>query len=104
MKLNTLSFSIALALSATVLVGCGGGSSNNDNQQTTNPTTPSTNTGSTGGTVTEPTWTLNKYDPSSSFINQCETPRTGTDPYENAPYPDKAGTAMHEKNVSTLIY
>ncbi|TMO53605.1 S41 family peptidase [Pseudoalteromonas phenolica] len=97
MKLNTLSFSIALALSATVLVGCGGGSSNNDNQQTTNPTTPSTNTGSTGGTVTEPTWTLNKYDPSSSFINQCETPRTGTDPYENAPYPDKAGTAMHEK-------
>ncbi|GMM86530.1 S41 family peptidase [Pseudoalteromonas sp. MTN2-4] len=89
MKLNTLSLSIVLALSATALVGCGGSSSNNN--QTTTPST------GTGGTVTEPTWTLNQFDPSSSFVNQCETPRTGTDPYENAPYPDKAGTAMHEK-------
>jgi len=93
MKLNTLSFSIVLALSATVLAGCGGGSSNN-NQQTT---TPSTNTGNTDGTVTEPTWTAGQFAASDTFKHQCEAPRDGTDPYENVPYPDKAGTAMHEK-------
>ena len=94
MKLNTLSLSVAIALSATVLAGCGGGSSNNNTNQTTSP---STNTGSTSNTVTEPTWTAGQYDSASSFVNQCETPREGTDPFENAPYPDQAGTAMHEK-------
>ncbi|TMP84260.1 hypothetical protein CWB73_00220 [Pseudoalteromonas phenolica] len=94
MKLNTLSLSVAIALSATVLAGCGGGSSNNNTNQTTSP---STNTGNTSDTVTEPTWTAGHYDSASSFVNQCETPREGTDPFENAPYPDQAGTAMHEK-------
>ena len=87
MKLNTLSLSIAIALTATVLTGCGGGSSSNNTG----------NTGNTGNTVIEPTWTAGQYDPASNFVNKCETPRTGTDPFENAPYPDQAGTAMHEK-------
>lgn len=89
MKLKTLSFSIALALSATALSGCGG-SSNNNNTTTPPPTDNS-------DTITEPTWTAGQFAASDTFKHQCETPRTGTDPYENAPYPDKAGTAMHEK-------
>jgi C-terminal processing protease CtpA/Prc len=89
MKLKTLSFSIALALSATALSGCGG---SNNNNNTTTPT-PTDNS----GTITEPTWTAGQFAASDTFQHQCETPRTGTDPYENAPYPDKAGTAMHEK-------
>jgi len=89
MKLKTLSFSIALALSVTALSGCGG-SSNNNNTTTPTPTDNS-------GTITEPTWTAGQFAASDTFKHQCETPRTGTDPYENAPYPDKAGTAMHEK-------
>jgi C-terminal processing protease CtpA/Prc len=89
MKLKTLSFSIALALSATALSGCGG---SNNNNNTTTPT-PTDNS----GTITEPTWTAGQFAASDTFKHQCETPRTGTDPYENAPYPDKAGTAMHEK-------
>jgi C-terminal processing protease CtpA/Prc len=88
MKMKTLSFSVAIALSAAALSGCGGGSSNNNNE-----TTPIDN----NGTIVEPTWTAGQFDASATFINQCETPRTGTDPYENTPYPDKKGSAMHEK-------
>lgn len=90
MKLKTLSIYVAVALSATALSGCGGGSNNNN--QVTTPTPPDNS-----GTVTEPTWTAGEFLASDTFKHQCESPRTGTDPYENAPYPDKSGTEMHEK-------
>jgi C-terminal processing protease CtpA/Prc len=90
MKLKTLSFSIALALSAVALSGCGGGSNNNN--EATTPTQPDNS-----GAATEPTWTAGEFLVSDTFKNQCESPRTGTDPYENVPYPDQLGSAMHEK-------
>jgi carboxyl-terminal processing protease len=31
-------------------------------------------------------------------VNKCAAPRTGTDPFTNAAYPDKAGTLLDENN------
>ncbi|MEJ6474949.1 S41 family peptidase [Pseudoalteromonas piscicida] len=72
-----------------LLAACGGGGS--DSLGTSNPNDNS-------GQTEPPTWTFNQFSPSSQFINYCAAPRTGTDPYNNdQPYPDRAGTAMHEK-------
>lgn len=67
---------IALALSVMTLAACGGSSNNEDT----------------------PTWIAGTFDADSKFKDYCATPRTGNDPYNNnAPYPDKAGSEMHEK-------
>ncbi|NUZ12135.1 PDZ domain-containing protein [Pseudoalteromonas sp. McH1-7] len=72
-----------------VLAACGGGGS--DSLGTDNP-------GNNTGQTEPPIWTFNQFSPSSQFINYCATPRTGTDQFNNdQPYPDKVGTAMHEK-------
>ena len=69
---------IALALSVMALAACGGSSNS--------------------GTSDVPTWVAGKFEAASKFKDYCATPRTGTDPYNsNAPYPDKAGSEMHEK-------
>jgi hypothetical protein len=60
--------------------GCGGGSSSSDSGSS-----------STG-------WTAGTYAPASNFVAQCATPRTGTDPTTNRPYPDKSGSATTENN------
>ncbi|MCF2859299.1 S41 family peptidase [Pseudoalteromonas sp. SMS1] len=86
---NKLNLAIGLAMTTTLLAGCGGssgGGSNNDNIVT--PPTPQT---------TAPTWQVGQFRPSNQFANLCATPRSGIDPFENTPYPDAAGTAMHEK-------
>jgi hypothetical protein len=78
-----------LSLSVITLTACGGGGSG----------------GSTGGgggsgntTPTAPTWVAGQFPAESTLKNFCQTPRTGTDPFNsNRPYPDRAGTAMHEK-------
>lgn len=85
-KLLTMSL---LSLSVITLTACGGGGSG----------------GSTGGgggsgntTPTAPTWVAGQFPAESTLKNFCQTPRTGTDPFNsNRPYPDRAGTAMHEK-------
>lgn len=72
-----------------LLAACGGGGS--DSLGTDNP-------GNNTGQTEPPTWTFNQFPASSQFINYCASPRTGTDKYNNnQPYPDKVGTAMHEK-------
>ncbi len=38
------------------------------------------------------------FQPESNFVNKCAVPRTGTDPFTNAAYPDKAGTTLDENN------
>lgn len=81
---------IALTLSVMALAACGG-SSNSDTNLVTDP-------GTGNGTSDVPTWVAGTFEAASKFKDYCATPRTGTDPYNsNAPYPDKAGSALHEK-------
>jgi len=43
-------------------------------------------------------WTAGTFKPSDTFVAQCESPRTGTDPSTNRPYPDKKGSTLAENN------
>lgn len=79
-----------LSLSVLALTACGGGGSDS--------ATPGSGGGSGNATPTAPTWVAGQFPAENTFKNFCQTPRTGTDPYNsNRPYPDRAGTAMHEK-------
>jgi len=84
----TLSFLVAL----TALVACGGGGGSDSGTGGTGGTG-----GSGGGTPPAPVWTAGQFNDESQFKNFCVAPRSGTDPYNGGLYPDKAGTAMHEK-------
>lgn len=54
--------------------------------------------GSGGGTLpAAPVWVAGQFPAESTLKDFCQTPRTGTDPFSNRPFPDRAGTAMHEK-------
>ena len=81
--------SVALAVTISLLTGCGGGGGSSSNPPVaTTPTTPVTS---------EPKWEAGVYEPQSEFIAKCETPRTGIDPFSGSAYPDTQGTAMDEK-------
>ncbi len=70
-----------LAVATSIaLSGCGGDGANGD-------------AGSTSSS-----WTAGTYQPASTFAAQCATPRTGNDPTNNRPYPDKAGSKTTENN------
>lgn len=76
-----------LLLAATVLSGCGGGGGGGGG-------------GSSGGgaAVTPPVgWVSGVFSAASTFKNKCQVARTGVDIEGNA-YPDRAGTALDEKN------
>lgn len=75
-----------LLLFFAVLSGCGGGGSNSN-------ATPVGN--NTGNATTS--WQPGVYTSAANFKAQCESPRTGIDPFSNAPYPDEQGTAFDEK-------
>ena len=76
---------IALAASLLSLAACGGGGGNSG---TVAPGT---------GTTPNSTWTAGVFRPSSSFANQCASPRTGNDP-SGQPYPDTRGSVLSENN------
>ncbi|APD86117.1 peptidase [Alteromonas sp. Mex14] len=81
--------SVALAVTISLLAGCGGGGgSSNTPPVVTTPTTPVT---------PDPEWERGVYEPQSQFIAKCETPRSGIDPFTGNAYPDTQGTAMDEK-------
>ena len=81
--------SVALAVTISLLAGCGGGGgSSNTPPVVTTPTTPVT---------PDPEWERGVYEPQSQFIAKCETPRSGIDPFTGNTYPDTQGTAMDEK-------
>jgi C-terminal processing protease CtpA/Prc len=63
---------------AVTLAGCGG-SSDSSTKSTTS-------------------WTPGVFAASSTFINQCASPRTGTDPYTGKRYPDTPGSTLTENN------
>jgi carboxyl-terminal processing protease len=74
----TWSLRVAGAAALVLLGGCGGGSG------TTDPSSSS--------------WTAGTFAPSSSFANQCASPRTGTDPTTGRAYADRPGTTLTENN------
>ena len=43
-------------------------------------------------------WTAGVFPPSSSFANQCQTPRSGVDPTTGRPYADVKGTTLAENS------
>jgi carboxyl-terminal processing protease len=54
--------------------------------------------GSGGGSLGGGSWTQGVYQPSTTYANQCATPRTGTDPATGRPYPDRPGSTLTENN------
>lgn len=93
--MKRLVYSGTVLLSLMLLSACGGGGSGSS-------TTPNTGTNPGSGTTTPttptaPTWVAGQYAAEETLKNFCAAPRSGIDPFSNAAYPDKAGTAMHEK-------
>lgn len=88
---QTIKLTLSLLCTLTTLVSCGGGDSTGNTGGTGGTG------GSGGGTPTAPVWTAGQFNNESQFKNFCVAPRSGTDPYNGGVYPDKAGTAMHEK-------
>ncbi|WP_170176795.1 S41 family peptidase [Litorilituus sediminis] len=85
-KQSLLSLSVALGIS--LLSACGGSSDSNET-----PLTPPANNG-----ANEPTWVQGVFQPSSDFVAQCQSPRSGSSPITGIAYPDKAGSELHEKH------
>jgi carboxyl-terminal processing protease len=78
-------FSCLLSIAAAVLTACGGGGGGGS--------APAGTTSSSS-----PGWVSGKFSPSTAFAAMCVTPRSGVDPVTQQPYPDRAGTALDEKN------
>lgn len=83
---------LPLLFSAVAITACGGGGGSSGSTGNTGGTG-----GSGGGTPAAPVWTAGQFNDESQFKNFCVSPRSGADPYNGGVFPDKAGTAMHEK-------
>lgn len=88
----TVKLTLSLIVALTALVACGGGGGSDSGTGGTGGTG-----GSGGGTPPAPVWTAGQFNDEAQFKNFCVAPRSGTDPFNGGVYPDKAGTAMHEK-------
>jgi carboxyl-terminal processing protease len=78
----------ALLLAAlAALCGCGGGGGG-----------ANTATSGDGLTGDSSTWTPGVFEAASDFAALCASPRSGTDPYTDQPYPDRQGTTTDENN------
>ena len=71
-----------LLIISCMLTACGGGGSGNSANSVSAPVAT--------------TYTAGVFNPSSTYANRCASPRSGTDPYTNIPYPDTAGSATLE--------
>jgi carboxyl-terminal processing protease len=76
--------SMAGVLSAALLGGCGGGGGG------ASPAAPAA--------PPPASWVQGQFAAESTFAAMCVTPRTGTDPGTNKPYPDAQGTLLDELN------
>ncbi|MEX1032344.1 MAG: S41 family peptidase [Cellvibrionaceae bacterium] len=43
-------------------------------------------------------WQAGVFQPADNFVNQCQAPRSGTDPSTGGPFPDQQGTGLDERN------
>ncbi|MGB0905940.1 MAG: S41 family peptidase [Maricaulaceae bacterium] len=73
----------------TILTACGGGGNSNPAPIIVTPPPP---------VSTGPTWTAGVFASEGQFKNRCEAPRTGNDPISGDPYPDIAGSTLHENH------
>ena len=73
-------------ISGLTLAACGGGGGSGQG----NFRAPSS------GSST-PQWQAGVYAPESELKDFCAVPRSGTDPFSGQSYPDKTGSATHEK-------
>ncbi len=80
-----------LAAAVVAAAGCGGGSGGSSGGG-------SGGTGSAGSSAAATSWTAGVFQPSSSFANQCASPRTGIDPATDRRYPDTQGSTLTENN------
>jgi len=78
---------LLMILAFSLLSACGGGSGGSTDS----------NTGNSGSPAAAPSWTAGTFAAESQFKDYCAAPRSGRDPFNGGNYPDKAGTAMHEK-------
>ena len=83
---------VAMAVTLSILTGCGGGGGNSVTPVPTNPPVTPTPPSGEGSS-----WEPGVYEPQSEFIAKCETPRSGIDPFSGEAYPDTQGTEMDEK-------
>ncbi len=77
---------ICLALAAT---GC----TSDGSHQLNDPVKPPKKQSDIGAAL----WKPGEFNSPSTFANQCEKPRAGKDPLTGELFPDRQGTAMHEK-------
>jgi carboxyl-terminal processing protease len=83
------------ALLATLLIGgCGGGGGAAGGTVSGSSSSGGSSSGGTTGT----TYVPGQYLAASKFAAQCASPRSGTDPVTQVPYPDVQGTAIDENN------
>jgi len=80
---------ISSVLVLLLLSACGGGG---DSGNVTPPGNGTANPPAAG-----PVWQAGVYAAESQYQAQCAAPRSGINPYSQQPYPDKAGSALHEK-------
>jgi carboxyl-terminal processing protease len=72
------------------LHGCGGGGGGG---ASTNTPPPNADPGASSSG-----WVAGTFEPAATFAARCAVPRTGTDPQTLQPYPDRAGSTLHENN------
>lgn len=77
----------ALILPASLLGACGGGGGGGAASTVTPPVS-----------TAPPPWVQGQFAAASTFAAMCVTPRTGTDPATQKPYPDKKGVLLDELN------
>jgi len=84
---NSIKLLLASVTSSAFLIGCGGGGGS---QSTSDPRVMQP------PVSTAPTFTQGVFAPSSNFVDQCETPRTGVDPLSNngAQFSDRDGSTL----------
>ena len=90
MQSKTILISL-LSASALALASCGGGGSGGGGNVVVTPPPPPPPPPDSSG----PTYMAGTFEDSSTFKNQCEVVRTGTDS-EGNPFPDQSGSTLEE--------
>lgn len=85
-RIAAWSFAVAVAIAG--LQGCGGGGDDAAPAAPSTPTPPALGIPFTPGTYAE----------ASTFEDRCAAPRSGNDPQTGRAWPDRAGSALHEKH------
>jgi carboxyl-terminal processing protease len=83
---------------ALTLASCGGGGGSAPAGAGTSGTNGTSGISGTSGTGGDTGWVQGQYAAPSTFAALCASPRTGSDPLTGQAYPDRAGTALDEKN------